>query len=117
MKLEDCAKEELIWLLQYRCFHAAKDFEFDILSHREEENQKAASAAFEHANSALGEYCDLLRPYGGKPIDSIPDSVIHKAAAQMKIRESSMKEYDKLEKQYHAIQKRKDEILREEGVF
>lgn len=117
MKLEDCTKEELIWLIRYRCFHTAKDFEFDILTHREEENQKAASVAFERANNAMGEYCELLKPYGGKPLISIPDSVIHKAAEKMKVREAALKQYDRLEKQYHAIQARMDKILNmEEGV-
>jgi hypothetical protein len=113
MKLADCTKEELIWLIQYRCYHTAKDFEFDILIHRDEENQKAASAAFERANSALGEYCNLLKPYDGKPLISIPDSVIHKATEKMKTREVALKQYDKLEKQYKSIQKRIDEILSE----
>jgi len=114
MKLEDCTKEELIWLIQKRCYHTSNDFEFDILMRRSEENRKSGSAAFERASNALGEYCSLMRPYDGKPLNSIPDSVIHKAASKMKLRESAMKEYDKLEKQYKEIQKRIDEILKEE---
>lgn len=115
MRLEDCTKEELIWLIQRRCPHIAKDFEFDILTHRDEENQKAASEAFERASNALGEYCDIIRPYEGKPLSSMPESVINKATAKIKIRETALKEYAKLEKQYHEIQKRKNEILREDG--
>ncbi len=111
MELEDCTKKELIWLIRYRCFHTANDFEFDILTHREEENQKAASAAFERASRALDEYCELIEPYGGKPLNSIPDSVMHKAAEKMKNREAALKQYNRLEKQYHAIQARMDVIL------
>lgn len=111
MKLEDCTKEELIWLIQYRCFQTAKDFEFDILTRRSEINQKAADAAFERASRALGEYCKLIKPYEGKPVISIPDAVIHKADAQMKIREAALKQYDRLEKQYHKIEVRTNEIL------
>lgn len=115
MELEECTKEELIWLIKHRCFHTAKDFEFDILTHRSKINQKAASAAFERANSALGEYCRLLIPYDGKPLISIPDTVIHKATEQMKIREAALRQYERLEKQYLKIEARTDKILEQEN--
>ena len=84
MNLEDCTKEELIWIIQYRCFHTAKDFEFDILTYRSKKVRKAASFALERANTALKDYCELIRPYEGKPLISVPDTVSHESAEKMK---------------------------------
>ncbi|WP_312938861.1 hypothetical protein [Oscillibacter sp.] len=111
MKLEECTKDELIWIIQNRCFRSAEDFEFDILMLRGEKINSASSAEFKRANSALGEYCRLLEPYSGKPLSSIPNAVLSKANEWMKVREAALKKYDRLEKQYREISRHTDRIL------
>jgi hypothetical protein len=113
MKLEECTKSELIWFIKRRCFYESKDLEFDVLMYRAEKIRKASADEFKNSNDALGRYIELLKPYEGKPLFSIPDALLHKATAEMEIRETAIKRYESLEKRYNALQARIDSLLDE----
>jgi hypothetical protein len=115
MKLEECTKSELIWFIKRRCFYEIKDFEFDVLMYRAEKTQKASSDELKKSNDALGRYINILKLYERKPLSSIPDDLIHKASAEMKIRESAINRYELLEKRYKTLQAKIDALLEEKG--
>lgn len=115
MKLEECTKSELIWFIKRRCFYEIKDFEFDVLMHRAEETQKASSDELKKSNVALGQYIEILKPYEGKALSSIPDDLLHKATAEMEIRETAINRYELLEKRYKTLQAKIDALLEEKG--
>lgn len=112
MNLEEFTKEELIWAIRHRCFKDADDFEFDILMQRYETKKKKASAYFKHSNKALRKYCDLMGPYDGKTLNSVPASVIHEADQNIKIYETDLKQYELLEKQSKKIEDQINKILK-----
>lgn len=59
MKLEDCTKDELIYLLNRRCWSyisSASELEFDVLMYRSEETNKAMGREAEKEAEALAEY-------------------------------------------------------------
>lgn len=83
MKLEDATKEELIWWIREHAFELSRRldrFEADILFHRHEQYNAKAALAGEQFRRAFAEYCELLEPYNGKPLLSIPEHVVKRGA-------------------------------------
>ena len=83
MKLEDATKEELIWWIRQQSFelsHALKRFDADILFHRSEVYRLKAEEAGKRYKQAVTEYNEILKPYFGKPIASIPTHIKKRAA-------------------------------------
>ena len=96
MKFEDCTKEELLYLIHSKCFYRPEDLEFDVLMHRISAADRKASEASYKAGSALAEYAELLQPYSGQKMTSVPDAAIHKAS-------EAWKQYQKYTKQSNAL--------------
>lgn len=102
MKLEDCTKAELLWVIRYirdRCIGGKHDLERALidLEHRQEkkrldEAQKYASIAAEEVRR----YCELMKPYDGKRFIDIPDDVINRAAAILEKERAANKKYMEL---------------------
>jgi hypothetical protein len=78
MKLEDCTKDELIYLLNRRCWSyisSTSELEFDVLMYRSEETSKAMSCEAEKETEALAEYTELLKPYAGERLIDTPERI------------------------------------------
>ncbi len=84
MRLEDATKEELVWWIHenaIRLSHELKRFSADIMFRRHRAYEEKSSEAGERYRAALNNYEELLKPYYGKPIASIPRSVLEQGAA------------------------------------
>lgn len=95
MKLEAATKEELIWWIRNHSFelsHALKRFDADILFHRSEGYRLKAEEAGKRFSQAVKEYNEILKPYFGKPIASIPTHIKKRAADLEGIMKSSSQE-------------------------
>lgn len=93
MKLEDATKEELIWWIREHTFVLSREldrFEADILFRRSEQYNAKASLAGEQCRQAFAEYRELLEPYNGKPLHSIPDHVVKRGAELEKTMEKAI---------------------------
>lgn len=92
MKLEEATKEELIWWIREHAFELSRGldrFESDILFHRYEQYNAKAALAGEQFQQAFAEYRELLEPYNGKPLLSIPDHVVKRGAELEKTMEKA----------------------------
>lgn len=112
MKLEDISKDELIYLIRQRCICNLDDIEFDVLMYRAEKCREEAKKNGERANGLLGNYIDLLKPYAGKQLFTIPDTTIKRANEAMGQREECLKKERRKEAEYNKLHKRIDEILK-----
>lgn len=91
MKLKDCTKEELIFVIERLQFYGltAGDYYIsralcDVEERRESQRNEEANRLSKLANEKHLEYLDLIRPYVGQPITSIPEEVIKRADAAQK---------------------------------
>lgn len=92
MKLEDATKDELIWWIREHTFELSRGldrFESDILLHRSEQYNAKAALAGVQFSQAFAEYRELLKPYNGKPVSSIPDHVVKRGAELEKVMEKA----------------------------
>lgn len=104
IKLEDCTKEELIYLLRNKALIKADEAEFYILMYRADKVRKQAARESELEIKALSEYTTILRPYSVKPI-GIPDSVLKKADHAFKRYRKHVALAERYDKLYDKIQK------------
>lgn len=116
MKLEDCTKDEIIHYIKNECFCPTDNLEFCVLMYRLDKIRKTEHDEFQKGNDALGEYIALMKPYEGKPLMNVPDSVFKKAAAVMKRREDHVKKAETYHKQYARISKQVNECLANKEV-
>lgn len=95
MKLEDATKEELVWWIRQHSFelsHALKRFDADILFHRSEGYRLKAEEAGKRYKQAVAEYNEILNPYFGKPIASIPTHIKNRVVELEGVMKSSTQE-------------------------
>lgn len=105
MKLEDCTKEELIHVMRRTMFFKEDRIEFDVLMLRSENTRKKADEEFDKYQKDASEYLELLKPYVGKPLKDLPDSVLNKALTAEQNRSRHYKNYEKYNKEEAEIQK------------
>ncbi len=91
MKLKDCTKEELIFVIGRLQFYGLDVGDYyinralrDVEERRESQKIEEAKRLLKHANEKHLEYMKLISPYIGQPITSIPDEVVEKADAAQK---------------------------------
>ena len=90
MKLKDCTKDELIFVIERLQLYnpSQKHFIFralnDVEMRREEKKSDEAKKVSAYAHKKRQEYIDLLAPYEGKRLGDIPTSVLERADAAMK---------------------------------
>ena len=91
MKLKDCTKEELIFVIGRLQFYGltAGDYYIgralrDVEERRESRKMEEAKRLSKLASEKHLEYMDLIRPYIGRPITDIPEEIIKKADAAKK---------------------------------
>lgn len=97
MKLNDCTKADLLWLIKRMCqlnlsdraLHTAlRDLEY----HKEREQTGKAQQQLEIQRAATNRYIEILRAYEGKPISAVPMAVLEEAdAALAEVREADRK--------------------------
>lgn len=114
MKLEDATKEELVWWIKNNTFSLSFDehrFESDILFRRSEQFIEKSHAAGERYSAALAKYTDLLKPYLGRQLTEVPDSVIKKGAALEREMKAASKEQDAAYKEWERLNHKIDATL------
>ncbi len=97
MKLTDCTKSDLIWVIKRMCqldlsdrvLHIAlRDLEFHLGQQRIEK----AHQLLKKQQDATRRYVEIIRPYEGKPISAVPMDALKKAdAALAEAREADRK--------------------------
>lgn len=110
--LESCTKKELIQLIGIMSKSTSSYVLKHAISHVVFERKQALlSQAAELGGIAAAElqkYADLLRPYDGKPLTTVPTDIIDEAAEHFKA-------YKTAEKKEKALYKKADE-LEEKGL-
>ena len=90
MKLKDCTKDELIFVIERLQLYnpSQKHFLFralnDVEMRREEKKFDEAKRISAYSSQKRQECIDLLAPYEGKRLGDIPTSVLERADAAMK---------------------------------
>lgn len=103
MTLEQCTKEELIYIIKRltnRPFEANKTYLNAILSELDLEREKIKMNEAERwskiANDARKEYCDFLRKYEGWSLTDVPTEEVERAIELINTAEKADKKYLKL---------------------
>lgn len=99
MKLEEATKEELVWWIKEHFFELRKamgSFSADIMFYRSKQYNAKAEAAGTRYSKAMEEYRNLLAPYLGKPLSSLPREVIKKGAELERAMTQAQKEQFRL---------------------
>ncbi len=102
MKLKDCTKEELIFVIKRlqlynlsgsHCIQLALR---DVEEERERKKMDEARKVSDYAFQKRQEYIDLLTPYKGKRLVDIPDSIFKKADAAIREAEKAERKWNKI---------------------
>lgn len=103
MTLKDCTKDELIFVIDRLKLYGLTSGDYyvnralsDVAERRENQKHEEARRLAELANEKHLEYMDLICPYVGQPITSIPKEIIQKADAAQKACESANLKWFKL---------------------
>lgn len=90
MKLSDCTKADLLWVVKHLCSHYLSDGEYflertlnNLSLQKEQERLDAARKYAAIADSARKRWVSLMAPYDGWRLLDIPIDVIQKADAAM----------------------------------
>lgn len=90
MKLSDCTKADLLWVVKHLCSHYLSDGEYflertlnDLSLQKEQERLDAARKYAAIADSARKRWVSLMAPYDGCRLLDIPRDVIQEADAAM----------------------------------
>ena len=110
MKLNDCTKDELIYLI-HSYGPLRFDLELAILFYRQDKVMKQRYICRDEVNALLGEYIDLMKPYDGKPYGGVPDKVIQQAKRNLEKRKRCIKKLEQLDAQYEKLSKRIDCLI------
>lgn len=88
MKLTDCTKADLIWVIKRMCQLNLSDRELhtalrDLEHYKERERTGKAQQQLEIQRDATQRYIKILRTYEGKPISAVPMAVLEEADAAL----------------------------------
>lgn len=88
MKLTDCTKADLIWVIKRMCQLNLSDRELrtalrDLEYYKEREQTAKAQQQLEIQRAATQRYIKILRTYEGKPITAVPMAVLEEADAAL----------------------------------
>lgn len=102
MKLKDCTKEELIFVIERLQFYSLSGDYYvrralcDVAEQREERKLEEARRLTDVRLQNLQQYNDLLGPYEGKSFSDIPQDVMDQAVATLEQYEAADKKWRKL---------------------
>ena len=101
MKLSDCTKADLLWIIKqiykddlsdHRLQWALNDLEYE----KERERLDRADQARQAASAASQRYIELMAPYDGASLTDVPKDVLQKADAAMAESRAANKQWAKL---------------------
>lgn len=103
MKLKDCTKSELIWVIEQAERHSFSDISHyiemalnDLKYKRDMERIEKAKEQAEISSKAAMEYVEILKPYEGQKIIDIPIEVLEKADSALKRSSKANQKWAKL---------------------
>lgn len=103
MKLSDCTKADLLWVIQQLCNRYLSDGEYylyrvlcDLTFKKEKERLDEAGRYADLADTARKQWLDLMTPYDGWRLIDIPVDVIQKADAAMQEARNAEKKWCQL---------------------
>ena len=103
MKLQDCTKAELLWVIEQAERHSFGNISHciemalnDLKYKRDMERIEKAKEQAEISNKAAMEYVEILKPYEGQKIIDIPIGVLEKADAALKRSRNADQKWAKL---------------------
>ena len=110
MKLNECTKDELIYLI-HKYTLLPSNFETDVLFYRQEKVMAQYLICAAESNDLLGKYVDLMKPYEGKSYSEVPDKVIQKVKRILEKRNRCIEKLDQLNAQCEKLSKRIDCLI------
>lgn len=102
MKLKDCTKEELIFVIERLQFYSLCGGEYVkrvlcvVEEQREERKLEEARRLAALQNQKMQEYISLMRPYEGRSLMDVPEDVLNRADAAIKAARSADMKWRKL---------------------
>lgn len=101
MKLSDCTKADLIWIIKTICKEELSDFRLqcalnDLEQEKERKRLDRADQALQASSAASQRYIELLKPYEGMPLLDVPMDVLKKADAAMAEYRAANRQWAKL---------------------
>jgi len=102
MTLKDCTKAELIFVIERLQFYSSSNSYYirralsAVEEQRDERTYEKAKLLSDLSEQKHREYISLLKPYAGKRLMDIPDSVLRKADAAMKEAQAADRKWNKI---------------------
>lgn len=101
MKLSDCTKADLLWIIKQICKDELSDHRLqwalnDLEYEKERERLDRADQARQAASAASQRYIELMAPYDGASLTDVPKDVLQKADAAMAESRAANKQWAKL---------------------
>lgn len=103
MKLKDCTKAELLWVIEQAERLSLSDISYyidralnDLEYKREMDRIEKAKELAEISHKAAMEYVDIMKPYEGQKIIDIPIEVLKKADSALKRSRDANQKWAKL---------------------
>lgn len=102
MRLKDCTKEELIFVIERLQFYSLSGDYYvqralcDVVEQREKRKLEEARRLTALQNQKMQEYISLMRPYEGISLMDVPEDVLDRADAAMKEAHSADMKWRKL---------------------
>ena len=101
MKLSDCTKADLLWIIKTMCKYDLSDRNLrlalnDLEYEKEQERLDRADHLVKTAFAASQRYIELIKPYEGMPLTDVPMDVLKQADAAMAESRAANKQWAKL---------------------
>lgn len=102
MRLKDCTKEELIFVIERLQFYSLSGDYYvqralrDVAEQREDRKLEEARRLAALQNQKMQEYISLMRPYEGRSLMDVPEDVLNRADAAIKEARSADMKWRKL---------------------
>ena len=110
MKLSDCTKAELLWVIQRAKEHSLGSINgyldhalSDLHWKRAQDRLKRAEAISQEADQVRGRFVELMRPYDGKRYMDITRDVLEAA-------KTAIQRADKMDREYLKIMREVDKL-------
>lgn len=101
MKLSDCTKADLLWIIKTMCKYDLSDLSLqralnDLEWEKERDRLARADQALQASSVAYQRYIELMAPYEGTPLMDVPMDVLKQADAAMAESRAANKQWAKL---------------------
>ena len=101
MKLSDCTKADLLWIIKTMCKYDLSDPSLqralnDLEWEKERDRLARADQLVKTARDASQRYIELMKPYEGMPLIEVPMNVLKQADAALAESHAANKQWAKL---------------------